>query len=95
MGENLAQRRFDLPPEFSAFRHHCPGVPFLIVVTSRDSAMVSAGVWPRDPLSHMPTTLTALFASEALPQTDDTCFGTVESFDRHIDRLWRGQQGQI
>ena len=45
MGENLAQRRLDLPPEFSAFRYHRPGVPFLIAVASRDSALVSAGVW--------------------------------------------------
>ncbi|MDE0435640.1 MAG: hypothetical protein OXH92_16670 [Bryobacterales bacterium] len=45
MGENLAQCRFDLPPEFSAFRHHRPGVPFLIAVTSRDSALESADVW--------------------------------------------------
>ena len=34
-------------------------------------------------------------SSEALPQTDETCFGTVESFDRHIDRLWRGQQLKV
>ena len=44
MGESLAQRRFDLPPEFGAFHCHCPVVPFLIAATTRDSTLVSAGV---------------------------------------------------
>ncbi len=44
MGENLAQRRFDLPPKFGAFLYHCHVVPFLIATTRRDSALVSAGV---------------------------------------------------
>ena len=44
MRENLAQRRFDLPPEFSAFRRHGHVTPFLIAATRRDSALASAGV---------------------------------------------------
>ena len=44
MSENLAQRRFDVLPEFSAFRAHHPVVPFFIAATRRDSALASAGV---------------------------------------------------
>lgn len=44
MGENLAQRRFDLTSELGAFTRHWPVVPFLIAATRRASALVSAGV---------------------------------------------------
>ena len=37
MSENLAQRRFNLPPKFGAFPRHCHVVPFLIAATRRDS----------------------------------------------------------
>ena len=44
VGENLAQRRFDLTPEFGAFARHRPETSFLIAATRRDNALVSACV---------------------------------------------------
>lgn len=44
MVEDLAQSSLDLTSEPGALRRHRPEVSFLIAATSRDSALVSAGV---------------------------------------------------